>query len=135
MFGWFLGYITVVIFENFEIALVLLGQFIKFSKLHSGNFSQITLSNMWLLVLIQEILATVTEMWESEYGKYEKIWKIYKYTQDKIHVQSKLTLSSYQQIEFLIISLKRHFIVPYCVFLCFLVFAFSIQMILYWKRQ
>ena len=80
MFGWFLGYITVVIFQNFEIALVLLGQFIKFSKMHLGNFSQIALSNMWLIVLIQEILATVTEMRESEYGKYEKIWKIYKYT-------------------------------------------------------
>ena len=43
-----------MIFENFEIALVLLEQ--KFSKMHSGSLSQIALPNMWLLVLIAQAI-------------------------------------------------------------------------------
>ena len=44
-----------MIFEKFDIAFALLGEFQKFSKMHLGNLFPVALPNMWLLVLIQSI--------------------------------------------------------------------------------
>ena len=44
-----------MIFENFEISIVLLGQFQNVQKMHSGNLFQIALSNMRLLAQIVNI--------------------------------------------------------------------------------
>ena len=41
-----------MIFENFEISLILFGQF---SKMQSGNLSQIALPNMRLLVQTEKV--------------------------------------------------------------------------------
>ena len=41
-----------MIIENFEIVSFYSGNFIFFQKMRSGNLSQITLPNMWLLILI-----------------------------------------------------------------------------------
>ena len=49
------GKFTSFIFWNFEITLVSLGRFQNFKKVNLVNFFQISLLNMWLLVLIERI--------------------------------------------------------------------------------
>ena len=50
------------IFWNFEISLVLLGRFQNFRKVISINLSQISLLNMWLLVLIANFILFVMQL-------------------------------------------------------------------------
>ena len=47
---------TSFIVWNFEISLISLGRFQNFKKVISANLSQISLLNMWLLVLIKTCL-------------------------------------------------------------------------------
>ena len=63
---------TSFIFWNFEISLVLLGKFQNFKKVNSVNLSQISLLNMWLLVLIKVDIRMFLE-WENNSGKLQII--------------------------------------------------------------
>ena len=66
------GKFTSFIFWNFEISLVLLGKFQNFKNVNSVHLSQISLLNMWLLVLIKVDIRMFLE-WENNSRKLQII--------------------------------------------------------------
>ena len=61
MFG-----ITLVIFENFEIASVFYSSNFNISKINPGNLSQMFLQNTWLLARIKNMIRYLSTLWKTD---------------------------------------------------------------------